>query len=65
MPSKPETGFVWNDKSHRWRDNSSGRYISQKRMTTMRDTYIDLKKSPTGCCVARSPATNGISKCDS
>ncbi len=53
MPSKPETGFVWNDKSHRWRDNASGRYISQRRMTQMRDTYIDAKKGQTGAVTDR------------
>jgi hypothetical protein len=54
MPTKPgATGFVWNDKSHRWRDTSTGRYISQTRMNNMRDAYLDSKKMQTGELIDR------------
>lgn len=43
MPSP----WVWDDRAKRYRDTSTGRFITQHKAVTLRDFYIEAKKSDT------------------
>jgi len=48
MPTKPpKPGWQWDDRSHRYRDQATGRYINQKTADGLRDAFIDRQKQQT------------------
>lgn len=43
MPSKGP-GWIWDTASRRYRDTTTGRYINQRTLDGLRDTFIDAQK---------------------
>lgn len=39
-----KTPYYYDNASHRWRETSSGRFLSQQKVTKLRDDFIDAQK---------------------